>query len=104
MFLGVSNSLSDNARIETHFKRFGEVFWCISHLCIDQVEKQMECFIPLEFAAIDRNKVQAEEVGYAESEEDFDTTIHGPWMRRWEITHHNRHTAALMGSGSFHKA
>eukprot|EP00298_Acanthocystis_sp_HF-20_P016625 c21533_g3_i1.p1 GENE.c21533_g3_i1~~c21533_g3_i1.p1 ORF type:complete len:390 (+),score=149.40 c21533_g3_i1:23-1171(+) len=25
---------------------------------------------------------------------DFDTTITGPWMRRWEITNENRHTKA----------
>ena len=30
---------------------------------------------------------------HEESEEDpFDTRMHGPWMNRWEITHHNRHT------------
>lgn len=26
---------------------------------------------------------------------DFDTTIAGPWMHRWELVHHNRHTAVL---------
>ena len=64
----------------------------------------MFLFTPLEFAAVDRNKLQAEEVGCTESEEDFDITIHGPWMMRWEITHHNRHTAALMEGRLFHKA
>ena len=53
----------------------------------------------LGFATIDRNKLQAEEVSYTESEE-FDTTIHGPWMKRWEITHHNKHTAAFNEGGS----
>eukprot|EP00501_MAST-03F_sp_TOSAG23-6_P001247 GSMAST32.ASY1.ANO1.1293.1 assembled CDS len=27
--------------------------------------------------------------------DDFDTTISGPWMHRWELTHHNRHTERL---------
>ena len=26
---------------------------------------------------------------------EFDTTIKGPWMNRWEIVHHNKHTAAF---------
>lgn len=30
---------------------------------------------------------------------DFDTTIVGPWMERWEIMHHNRHTAAYEKNG-----
>ena len=28
----------------------------------------------------------------------FDTTIGGPWMNRWEIVHHNKHTAAFKNS------
>ena len=28
-------------------------------------------------------------------EEEFDTTIPGPWMKKWELVHHNRHTRAL---------
>ena len=27
--------------------------------------------------------------------DEFDTTISGPWMTAWPITHHNRHTRAL---------
>lgn len=27
--------------------------------------------------------------------EEFDTTVSGPWMRRWEIVHVNQHTNAL---------
>ncbi|OWF37080.1 hypothetical protein KP79_PYT09770 [Mizuhopecten yessoensis] len=26
-----------------------------------------------------------------EDEDDFDTTIQGPWMKKWEIVHVNRH-------------
>ena len=47
-----------------------------------------------EMASSDRNKMQAESIGVVTDK--FDTTIHGPWMTRWEITHHNRHTAALL--------
>jgi len=43
------------------------------------------------FARIDRTKLQAEAVGKT-SEDDFDTTIYGPWMKRWEIVNHNKHT------------
>ena len=41
------------------------------------------------------------------SDEEFDTTLHGPWMERWEITHHNRHTQAMLnnkGRLSYHSA
>ena len=51
----------------------------------------------IEFVAVDRTKVQAADVGHSEVDE-FDTTIHGPWMKRWEIVHHNRHTASLLAS------
>ena len=30
------------------------------------------------------------------ADEEFDTTIHGPWMKYWEITHPNRHTNAMI--------
>lgn len=26
---------------------------------------------------------------------DFDTTIQGPWMKKWDLVHHNQHTAKL---------
>ncbi len=45
------------------------------------------------FATEDRNKLQKEVLGIGQDE--FDTTIHGQWMTRWEITNHNRHTEAL---------
>jgi hypothetical protein len=34
----------------------------------------------------------------APKNDDFDTTVAGPWMDRWEMTHHNRHTAAHMAA------
>ena len=46
-----------------------------------------------DFATADRNQLQKESLGIEGDE--FDTTVHGPWMTRWEITHHNRHTEAL---------
>ena len=45
------------------------------------------------FATTDRTKLQDEAMGHA-TEDEFDTTIYGPWMRRWEIVHHNKHTKA----------
>lgn len=43
-----------------------------------------------------------------ESGDEFDTTIAGPWMNRWRIVHHNRHTAQLdpqhKGVKGWHKA
>ena len=64
------------------------------------------------FADVDRTKLQkgegvmeeevtkaVEEAGEAEGAVadggEFDTTISGPWMHRWDLTHHNRHTATL---------
>ena len=31
---------------------------------------------------------------------DFDTTISGPWMDRWELVHHNRHVAAHLAASA----
>ena len=31
---------------------------------------------------------------------DFEPIIVGPWMKRWEITHHNKHTRALQDGGT----
>ncbi len=28
------------------------------------------------------------------ADEDFDATVHGPWMDQWEIVNHNKHTTA----------
>ncbi|XP_035680824.1 uncharacterized protein LOC118418827 [Branchiostoma floridae] len=28
--------------------------------------------------------------------DEFDTTVHGPWLTRWPIVRHNRHTRALL--------
>lgn len=43
-----------------------------------------------QFTGVDRTKLQEQSMGYEESE--FDTTVHGPWMYRWQITNHNKHT------------
>ena len=50
------------------------------------------------FATIDRHKLQNESINYESN--PFDTRIYGPWMKRWEITHHNRHTESLTTGGS----
>ena len=51
-----------------------------------------------EFASADRNKIQKKSLGI--DEDSFDTTVHGPWMKRWPITNHNRHTKALAAQES----
>ncbi|KAK7103955.1 phytanoyl-CoA dioxygenase domain-containing protein 1 homolog [Littorina saxatilis] len=39
-----------------------------------------------------------------EGEDKFDTTIQGPWMKKWEMVHMNRHTAMLSDDvTSWHK-
>ena len=55
---------------------------------------------PPEFAIIDRNKVQADFTTSVPDVDEFDTNIHGPWMKRWDIVHHNKHTASLKDGGS----
>ncbi|KAL8590937.1 hypothetical protein ACOMHN_036764 [Nucella lapillus] len=50
------------------------------------------------FDGIDRTAEAKKNMGSQSKEEDeerFDTTIQGPWMRKWEIVHTNRHTAKL---------
>ena len=27
--------------------------------------------------------------------DEFDTSVQGPWMNKWDIVHHNRHTAHI---------
>ena len=35
--------------------------------------------------------------GEAKESDPFDTRIFGPWMKRWPIKNHNRHTNASGG-------
>ena len=53
------------------------------------------------FAGVNRTELQAKAAGHND-EDEFDTTIHGPWMKRWEIVHHNRHTQGLKDGSSWH--
>ena len=34
------------------------------------------------------------------ADREFDTTISGPWMDRWELVHHNRHVAAHLAANA----
>jgi len=43
---------------------------------------------------MDRNTLQ-EEHTISRVTDEFDTNLSGPWMTRWDIVHHNKHTAAL---------
>lgn len=47
------------------------------------------------FDAVNRHEKQSESMN-AKNEDFFDTTIPGPWMKKWELVHHNRHTKALL--------
>lgn len=49
------------------------------------------------FESVDRTTVQKMSVeGFVDVivDEEFDTTIQGPWMKKWQITHMNTHTDA----------
>ncbi|KAK3087156.1 hypothetical protein FSP39_002452 [Pinctada imbricata] len=49
------------------------------------------------FESVDRTTVQqksVEGVVKVADDHEFDTTIQGPWMKKWELTHHNVHTQA----------
>lgn len=49
------------------------------------------------FESVDRTTVQKKSVeGFVDVivDEEFDTTIQGPWMKKWQITHMNTHTDA----------
>jgi ectoine hydroxylase-related dioxygenase (phytanoyl-CoA dioxygenase family) len=46
-----------------------------------------------EWAQQSRTSLQENAVDVEKNE--FDTSIAGPWMKSWDITHHNRHTDAL---------
>ncbi|XP_072038017.1 uncharacterized protein [Amphiura filiformis] len=46
-----------------------------------------------EFTKVNRTVVtNLAKVGSPAKEEEFDTTLSGPWMDRWELVNHNRHT------------
>ena len=51
-----------------------------------------------EWARVDRNALQRQEAS-TDAADPFDTTIHGPWMSTWPITHRNRHVDAHLSSG-----
>jgi len=53
-----------------------------------------------EKVASDQDRALVKEVGELEcrydEDKDLDTTISGPWMAKWSLLHHNRHTAKLL--------
>ena len=53
-----------------------------------------------DFAILDRHKLQAERTFGDVDTDEFDTNIHGPWMTRWGIVHHNKHTKSMSDGGS----
>ena len=50
------------------------------------------------FDAIDRHQASAEHL--KKDYDEFDVTIQGPWMDKWEIVHMNQHTDAHTKAGS----
>ena len=54
-----------------------------------------------DFAIVDRIKLSSKAVTDL-SEDEFDTNVHGPWMNRWQIVHHNKHTQNLKEGSSWH--
>mmetsp|Transcript_68988 Transcript_68988/g.206902 ORF Transcript_68988/g.206902 Transcript_68988/m.206902 type:complete len:416 (+) Transcript_68988:23-1270(+) len=54
------------------------------------------------WARQDRTVAQLQELSPQALEQAIDTTIAGPWMRRWPLAHSNRHTANLRDDGSLH--
>ena len=59
--------------------------------------------VVLEFAALDRNMLQAQHASDSDVQQvdEFDTTLAGPWMNRWDIVHHNRHTASVTDTATY---
>lgn len=55
-----------------------------------------------EWASQDRTVSQLEAMSVEAREAALDTTISGPWMRRWPLAHQNRHTAHLRADGGMH--
>ena len=49
----------------------------------------------IDFALLDRTKLQEQSTAETVDNYEFDTNIHGPWMNRWDITHHNKHTDTM---------
>eukprot|EP00794_Sanderia_malayensis_P012089 gene12089-13335_t len=50
-------------------------------------------------AAYAREAGKLDELDTVEDDE-FDTTVAGPWMTRWEIVHHNKHTKTFQRSAN----
>ena len=46
-------------------------------------------------AELARVEAAGKEEGRFDEDDELDTTIAGPWMKRWDLVHHNRHTANL---------
>ena len=71
-------------------------------IVLNESRSEFLILIPcLDFAIIDRIKLSEEHASGAAADE-FDTKIHGPWMNRWDIVHHNKHTDSLKKGSSWH--
>lgn len=61
-----------------------------------------------DMAGVDRSKVQMKAVG--EDNDELVPEICGPWMKRWQVVHHNKHTERFKkmeseggGGSNYHK-
>eukprot|EP00118_Oscarella_pearsei_P025637 m.308505 g.308505 ORF g.308505 m.308505 type:complete len:393 (+) comp44135_c0_seq1:74-1252(+) len=75
-------------------------FWSIKDMVIMRKAGDPDYTVNwTKFANEDRTKLQMAEMGKMDSaarDNPFDTTIAGPWMNMWELTHHNKHTKAFL--------
>ena len=58
----------------------------------DRTVAQKEALTEAELARVEE---AGREDGRYDDDDELDTTIAGPWMKRWDLVHHNRHTANL---------
>jgi hypothetical protein len=65
--------------------------------CIEMARESDPTFVPdwEAWARQSRHEQATNWHANGEGEAAFDTTISGPWMKRWPITHHNKHTRSM---------
>ncbi|XP_072022978.1 phytanoyl-CoA dioxygenase domain-containing protein 1 homolog [Amphiura filiformis] len=75
--------------------------WGVKECVVLRTKKEKNFKINWEdFEKVDRTKAQ-EQVAHSsqvEAVDDFDTTLTGPWMHRWDVVNHNKHTANIKPS------
>ncbi|XP_052765897.1 1-deoxypentalenic acid 11-beta-hydroxylase-like [Mya arenaria] len=93
-------NMSDNVRwsLDLRWQRSSDPdgLWGLKKPVVMRVKDKPDFEIDwTEFDSVDRHSQQKKSVeGDLETNEDpeFDTTLPGPWMKKWEIVHMNKHT------------